>query len=409
MKPRQIKHLDFWVGIPLVFLLTLWRYLILLFVSRRRDIKTHRKIIFIKLTEQGSTVLAYSALKEAEDMVGKENIYFWAFAENTPILEILNVFHEKNVFTIHNKGFITTSFEILKTLAAIKKEKIDTAIDLEFFSRSSAILAYCCGAKTRVGYQRYHSEVIYRGDLMTHKLQYNPYHHAALAYRLMVESLLCNHKIRPFPRIDINTIQILQPIIEITRDDVAEIKKIIHSVSQEENISPIIIINPNAGDSIPARKWDVSNFVDLSNKLSSHYKGKLTIVITGSLEEATYCNELCDKINFPGVINLAGKTNVRQLLALYSLADVLVTNDSGPGQFASLTSIHNIVLFGPETPVLFGPPGKNTHIIESDLSCRPCVNPYNHRLPHCKSNTCMQSISVETVYDKIIEVIPVYS
>ena len=50
---------------------------------------------------------------------------------------------------------------------------------------------------------------------------------------------------------------------------------------------------------------------------------------------------------------LAGKTTLRQLLVLYTLAEVLVTNDSGPAHFATLTRIRVVMLFGPETPELF--------------------------------------------------------
>ncbi len=114
--------------------------------------------------------------------------------------------------------------------------------------------------------------------------------------------------------------------------------------------------------------------------------------------------EIFQKINSDRVVSLAGKTELKTLFALYSIADVLITNDSGPGHFASMTRIKNIVLFGPETPKLFGPLGLNSHIIESDLGCRPCVNHFNHRMPQCKNNVCMQSISVNTVFEKVLEV-----
>jgi len=77
---------------------------------------------------------------------------------------------------------------------------------------------------------------------------------------------------------------------------------------------------------------------------------------------------------------------------------VLVTNDSGPGHFSSMTHITSIVLFGPETPAVFGPLGPNTRIVRSDLACSPCVNAFNHRFSPCNNNVCMQMIEVEEVY-----------
>jgi len=86
-------------------------------------------------------------------------------------------------------------------------------------------------------------------------------------------------------------------------------------------------------------------------------------------------------------------------MMLYCLADVLVTNDSGPAHFATLTDIQVITLFGPETPKLFGAQTPNTHIIWKNIPCSPCISAYNNRQSACKDNICMQRISVNEVYD----------
>ena len=103
------------------------------------------------------------------------------------------------------------------------------------------------------------------------------------------------------------------------------------------------------------------------------------------------------------VVSLAGKTSLRELMTLYTLADVLITNDSGPSHFSSLSDIHTIVLFGPETPELYGGRGENTHILWAGLACSPCVNVFNHRFSPCINNRCMQAISVNDVFTKIQE------
>jgi len=90
---------------------------------------------------------------------------------------------------------------------------------------------------------------------------------------------------------------------------------------------------------------------------------------------------------------------------LYTMADVLVTNDSGPGHFASMTRIDTVVLFGPETPALYGPLGPNTHTIWAGLACSPCINPFNHRISPCTNNVCMQSISVPQVFGQVMELL----
>jgi ADP-heptose:LPS heptosyltransferase len=106
------------------------------------------------------------------------------------------------------------------------------------------------------------------------------------------------------------------------------------------------------------------------------------------------------------VIAVAGETSLRELLVLYSLSSLLVTNDSGPGHFASMTEIPTLVLFGPETPALFGPLGERVEVIWKGLACSPCVNPFNHRFSPCNNNLCMQHISVDEVFAKARTMLP---
>ena len=148
-----------------------------------------RKILFIKLIEQGATVLAYSAIERAVEMVGRENVYFCVFEENREILDILDVIPRENITPIRHKKFHQFLWDILKFLIQVRKSGIDTTIDMEFFARASAILAFMTGASRRVGLHRFTGEGPYRGDLMTHRVHYNPYLHTAKAYHLLVEAL----------------------------------------------------------------------------------------------------------------------------------------------------------------------------------------------------------------------------
>ncbi len=406
MKPKLIKIFDYWLGIPIVFFLTVLNLVLSVFVSKKNAQKKPSKIIFIKLIEQGATVLAYTAIKKAINLVGEKNVYFMVFSENKPILDILNIIPNENILVVRNNSFWVFTFDCFKVLIKTNRTRIDTAVDMEFFSRFSAVLTFLSGAKNRVGYHRYSSELPYRGDLMTHKVQYNPFLHISVAYLILIESL--NHDIHdsPIPKYNLNQVQILSLLYKPEDYEILNVKNLIKNELLGDVSGPFIILNPNTSDLIPIRKWDDSNFIALAQKLIEYYGGKLTIIITGSSKEVSNNLEIYNKINSERVVNLAGKTTLRELFALYSICDVMITNDSGPGHFASITPIKDIVLFGPETPKLYGPIGENVYCIESNLSCSPCVNPFNHRFSPCKTNTCMKSITVEKVFNKIIEVLP---
>ena len=73
------------------------------------------------------------------------------------------------------------------------------------------------------------------------------------------------------------------------------------------------------------------------------------IVITGVASEKEDAQAICNFVKNPRCIDSTGKTNLKELIDLYNISKVIVTNDSGPAHFASLTNINIIVLFGPET------------------------------------------------------------
>ena len=78
----------------------------------------------------------------------------------------------------------------------------------------------------------------------------------------------------------------------------------------------------------------------------------------------------------------------------------MVTNDSGPGHFSSVTSLKTIILFGPETPSLYGSLGNSVHI-SANLACSPCVSAINHRQTACKDNVCMKKIEVSSIISEL--------
>lgn len=109
---------------------------------------------------------------------------------------------------------------------------------------------------------------------------------------------------------------------------------------------------------------------------------------------------MCAAVGNNRCFNFAGATSLRQLPLLYSLAELMVTNDSGPGHFSSITAMPTFVLFGPETPALYGSLGNSTPVY-AGLACSPCVSAANHRKTPCTDNVCLKAITVEQVFSLI--------
>ena len=398
MNPQAIRRLDSWVGKPVCGALTLLRRIGAMF-PRRPDPSPPKKILLIKMIEQGATVLAYRAIERAVRMVGRENVYFWVFEENRFILDLLELVPAENVLVVRTKKPLTLLLDLMRTAWRARRLGIDATVDMEFFSRASAILAFLTGARRRVGLHRFTSEGPYRGDLMTHRVQYNPYLHTAAAYYLLVEALNADVRQVPLMKTPVPDIDFTAPRFRPQQDEVAIVQATLDRVAGRNVSRPIVLLNPNASDLLPLRRWPTERFIELGKRILAEHP-EATIVLTGAPSESEAAAAIARQIG-SGVISFAGHTTLRELIVLYTMSDVLITNDSGPGHFASLTDMHSIVLFGPETPAVFGPLGPHAQTLRTPLACSPCVNALNHRFSPCNDNICMQQITVDQVYQLV--------
>ena len=394
----RLQIIDRLVGIPICGLFSLLRRL-------KGDrfvagtVEKPRSILFVKLAEQGSTVLAYPAISRAIQLVGSKNIFFLVFEENRFILDAMGLIPPENVFTIRHKSPFELCFHAFRALVRIRRRRVDAAIDLEFFARGSALLTFLSGARQRVGFHTFFGEGPYRGDLMTHRLSYNPYLHTSQTFFLMVTALeqpvLRSGKLSvPIPQIE-KWVPEFVPVEE----EKEEIRKLLRRETGNEDGPPIFLLNPNASDLLPLRKWPVDRYVGLARELLESFP-EIYVGLTGAPDEAAPIEAMAQEIGSPRCFSLAGKTTLRQLLVLYTLCEVLITNDSGPAHFAAMTGINTITLFGPETPSLFGARTPRAVTIWQALACSPCVNAYNNRQTSCTDNVCMQKITVERVVEE---------
>ncbi len=393
----SLQKIDRWIGVPVCGILSLARKL---FGSKPTREKP-RKILFVKFAEQGSTVIAHAALRRAGRMVGRENVYFIVFEENRFILDVLDLVPVENVITIPTGSAVEMAFGALRALRRIQELKIDAAVDLEFFSRSSAALTFLTRARSRAGFHTFFGEGPYRGDLMTHRLLYNPYLHTSQIFEQMVMALeqdpadLPTFGVQP-PPVDRNL-----PLFEARPGEIDEVREMLRSLGRENE--PLILLNPNASDLLPLRKWEPVRYVELARRLLVAMPN-IRIAMTGAPSEAEPIARLAAEAGSPRCFSVAGKTTLRQLMVLYSLSELLITNDSGPAHFATLTPIHVITLFGPETPSLFAAPTTRNTAIWLGIACSPCVNAYNNRQSPCTNNVCMQQITVERVFAEAMRV-----
>jgi ADP-heptose:LPS heptosyltransferase len=395
-----LQHTDRWIGVPLCAILTLvkkasaWKH--------RPSPHQCRRILFVKFAEQGSTVLAYPAIRRATEMVGRENVYFMVFEDNRFIIDAMEVIPEGNVITIPTTSPVALAAGALGAVVQARRIGIDAVVDMEFLTRFSAILTFLTGAKCRVGFHTFFGDGPYRGDLMTHRLLYNPHLHTSQMFDCMVEALTRDPAMLPTfdftPATDLTFAK-----FRARAEEQAEVAALLLRESPNLGSAPLILLNPNAGDLLPLRRWPPDRYIELAQRLLERYRD-VFIGFTGAPSEAATINRLAKDVASGRVLALAGKTTLQQVLVLYTRSEILVTNDSGPAHFASMTPIDVVTLFGPETPALFAARSANASVLWAGIACSPCVNAYNNRQSVCLNNLCMQAITVDQVFERVTQV-----
>jgi ADP-heptose:LPS heptosyltransferase len=403
---NTMRAIDHWVGVPLCAIIS---PLIAAVDGIKnifgRDNSAPKKLLFIELSEMGSAILVDPAMRNAKAR-GAE-LFFLIFKSNRASLTLLNTVKPENIFTIDSSSLGSLIKDTLHFLILARKHRIDTVIDLELFSRFTALLTGMCGARRRVGYHIFHGEGLWRGFMLTRKVHYNPHIHITKNFLSLIHAAFAQKIEVPFSKIEIPDSEVLLEQAIIDPSALEKVRRRIEKLAKEAGIqytpgkNRLILINPNASDLLPQRRWAQQRFSELIQAVHQQYPHDL-ILITGSPAEFVYVDKVRSVANVKNAMNFAGQVSFAELPPLYTLSDVMVTNDSGPGHFSAVTPLRTVVLFGPETPALYGSVG-NSIAITANLACSPCVSAANHRKTPCHDNVCMQAITVPQVLDKVVK------
>lgn len=149
-------------------------------------------------------------------------------------------------------------------------------------------------------------------------------------------------------------------------------------------------INPGAAYG-SAKRWFPDRFAAVANTLARDLNAG--ILITGGSGETDIARDIETSVQ-GSCLNLAGKTTVRQMMAVISQCGLFVTNDSGPMHVAAAFGIPIVALFGPTNPTTTSPLSDTVRIVRKPMACAPCLK------RHCPlDHACMEAITAEDVVD----------
>ena len=152
--------------------------------------------------------------------------------------------------------------------------------------------------------------------------------------------------------------------------------------------APLVLLCPGSINS-RAKRWPAERYAAVADNFAAT---GASVALIGSPAEMEVSNEVSlHTINKPAV--LTGKTSVAEATAIISVADVLITNDTGPAHIGSAVGTPTLVIFGPTNPLTTRPFAPNAEIIRQKPDCAPCMLrdcPIDHR--------CMTAITPEEVF-----------
>lgn len=391
------RAVDRFIGVPICALLSLLDRLL----GRPAAAAAPRSILVILLSEMGSLVLAQPMFARLKQKYPDASLHVLLFAKNREVLDLLGVVPEANVLTLDDRSLARFAADSLRVIARTRALKLDAVIDCELFSRVSSIFSYLSAARLRVGFHRHTQEGLYRGSFINRPVLYNPYRHLTLQFLTMVAAI--ESKSFPLGKDVAVAVPNDPPPLVFADGELAAVAARLHADFPALAGQRLVLVYPSGGI-LPIRAWPFASYATLcAGLLAAGY----AVGVIGMKDDRPLGQALVKHCASELCIDLTGYTkSVRELLALFHRAALLITNDGGPGQFAALTPIPSIVFFGPETPLLYRSLSANAHCFHSALSCSPCLTAYNHRSSPCDGdNQCLKQISPAQVLAKAHEML----
>ncbi len=346
------------------------------------------KVLVVKFFGIGSLVLATPFFRDARMLFPNAEIHLLTLSSNRQIAGMI-----PGLDRVH---FLDLGANVFSAVAAYSaclfktfKQRYDVLIDMEFYTRASAILSLASMAPVRIGY---HSLGVYRGDVQSHRIPFNAYWHVSRNFLSLLG---------PFGHRQPEQDPALR--LEFAGRHTEQTDEVLAALGGDE--TRYIIVNVNAGELAYERRWLPDRFARLAAMLSKRYG--LSCVFIGSRSERPYAQAVVDAAHREGgkVLNVAGELDLESLAQVLKKSLLVISNDSGPLHIAAAVGARVVGFYGPETPVLYGPIGDGHLSFHQSLSCSPCINVEQGKRFKCwhKTLLCQEGTTVDFAFRKIQE------
>lgn len=332
------------------------------------------RILVMKFFGIGSIQLASPLIRAVRRAWPEASLVFVTFQANAGFVRLMpDVDEVWGVRTSSPWAFVR---DTLGLLARFRQRPVRLVLDLEFFSKYSAVLGFLSRAPFRLGYAL---PVFWRRRLTSHFVAMAPQLHIVDCYLQFAGALgLATEPALVPPRVGGRAAASVLPRLPVP--------------------GPLVVVNVNAGETSLLRRWPPERFAEVAERLAG---AGATLAFVGSAAERPYVQSVLGRLSPAAALrswNGAGELSPEDLVALLAEARLVLSNDSGPLHLAASLGRPTLSLFGPETPRRYGPRGPGHRIFYEALPCSPCLSPDNGKHALCPfDQKCLRDIPSERV------------
>ncbi len=277
---------------------------------------------------------------------------------------------------VHESGYLGT----MRAIRAIRKRRFDAAIQLQNAFIAAAI-AYFARIPVRTGFPTDR-----RRMLLTHPLDLSEpirqshqiYYYLSIASK--IEKLFFGDS-----RVDFKSPDFRLRVNEKRR---AMAKEYLHEAGLDLS-RRLVALNPGATNS-RAKQWPTDCFAEVGDRLAETCD--CSVIFVGSSSERELSESIAGRMQHPPVL-LTGQTSLAESIAILSICNLVVSNDTGPAYLAAALRRPTLTIFGPTDFNMICPTSDTAHIVRLPVSCAPCM------LRDCPTkHECMNGVTVDMVY-----------
>ncbi len=354
-------------------------------VSSLPDPKTVRNILVLKFWGFGSIVLSTPMLRELKRIFPNSRITLLTFSENEEVCRMSSYIDDVELISV--RSTIAWMSSTIRVIWHLRKIKFELGVNLEFFSSFAALLFSSLKIRCRMAFGGFSWT---RRVLFDYLVSYENGVH--IADKFMNFARVFNRGTSSDVRVEK-----LRP----PKEAVELVKKLLGEILPKGKRNIIVVFNINSSDIATRRKWPLEHFAKTAEWLLK--QPDVFIICIGSGSERPYVERLMASLPTSGrAINLAGRITLSGLVALLDYAELYLGNDSGPLHLAVSVGTRSLSIFGPESPLVYGPKDSALHqVFYLGLSCSPCLNIYSNKGARCNNNICVAQISPDAVIGKL--------